>query len=59
MFIFEDGSYNVREEYVVYDMGSFIADVGGYRGLLLGHSLLSMYYNIIRLIVESNILRIR
>ena len=43
-FHFEDGSYSVREEYIVYDMSNFIADVGGYLGLLMGHSILSIYY---------------
>ena len=44
VFQYEDGSYNLEEEYVVYDMSNFIADVGGYLGLLLGHSILSIYY---------------
>ena len=44
VFLFEDGSYNVREEYIVYDTSNFIADVGGYLGLLMGHSILSIYY---------------
>ena len=30
-------------QYVVYDHNSFIADVGGFLGLLLGHSILSVY----------------
>ena len=38
-----DSSYQVEEEYVLYEIGSFIADVGGYMGLLLGSSLLSLY----------------
>ena len=38
------GEYEVTEEYYVYDMDSFIPDVGGYMGLLLGYSLLSMYH---------------
>ena len=38
-----DSSYQVEEEYVLYEMDSFIADVGGYMGLLLGSSLLSIY----------------
>ena len=43
-FEFEGGSYDVREEYIVYDTSNFIADVGGYLGLLMGHSILSIYY---------------
>ena len=38
-----NSDYIVRQEYLTYDISSFIADVGGYLGLLLGHSLLSIY----------------
>ena len=31
------------EQYVVYDFDSFIADVGGFMGLLLGCSVFSLY----------------
>ena len=44
IFFFEDGSYQLQEEYIVYEINDFIADVGGYLGLLLGHSMLSIYY---------------
>ena len=37
-----DRAYEQREEYMIYDEWSFIADVGGYMGLLLGYSLLSL-----------------
>ena len=40
--IMPERSYEEREEYFVYDEWSFIADVGGYMGLLLGYSLLSL-----------------
>ena len=30
-------------QYVTYDYDSFIADVGGYLGLLLGYSVLSLF----------------
>ena len=43
-FLFEDGSYSVGEEYIVYDTSNFIADVGGYLGLLVGQSILGLYY---------------
>ncbi len=33
----------VREQYVVYDFVSLIGEVGGYLGLLLGISMLSLY----------------
>ena len=35
--------YNLNEEYLVYDYNNFIADIGGYLGLLLGHSIFSIY----------------
>ena len=42
---FPSGRYLVRREYVLYDPDSFIADIGGYLGLLLGHSLLSLFHS--------------
>ena len=38
-----DRSYTEIEQYIIYDTGSFFADVGGFMGLLLGASLLSLY----------------
>ena len=38
-----NGRYEVRKQYLLYDMNTFIADVGGYLGLLLGCSFLSLY----------------
>jgi hypothetical protein len=35
--IFPTGRHVLKEQYVIYDPSSFIADVGGYLGLLLGH----------------------
>ena len=43
-FLFYDGSFDVREEYLVYDICNLIADVGGYMGLLVGQSILGIYY---------------
>ena len=43
MFQYRDGMYNLNEEYLVYNYNNFIADIGGYLGLLLGHSILSVY----------------
>ncbi len=43
----------VKEQYVVYDGNSFVADVGGYLGLLLGHSLLGIYRDTITWTVLS------
>ena len=42
-FLMTEGSYEEREQYIIYDLDSFIADVGGFMGLLLGCSILSLY----------------
>ena len=42
-FKYRNGMYNIDREYYVYDTSHFLADIGGYLGLLLGHSLLSIY----------------
>ncbi len=39
---FPSGRYKQREQYLVYDVSSLIADIGGYLGLLLGHSIYSI-----------------
>ena len=54
-FHFKDSSYMLREEYVVYDSDSFIADVGGFFGLLLGQSMLGIYYMFVTWVMNSNI----
>ncbi len=42
-FYFPSGRHDLREQYHTYDLSSFVADVGGYMGLLLGHSILSIF----------------
>ena len=37
-------------QYYVYDFNAFVADVGGYLGLLLGHSIFGMFEPIIKFI---------
>ena len=44
---FESTHSDVREEYLIYDASSFIADVGGFLGLLLGYSIFSILANAI------------
>ena len=44
LFYYNRGEFELREEYYIYNWGSFIADIGGYLGLLLGSSVLSMYH---------------
>ena len=46
------GEYDRIEEYYIYDHISFIADIGGYLGLLLGYSLLSMYQTLINCVLS-------
>ena len=42
-FRISDSSYREEEQYMIYDIDSFVADIGGYMGLLLGSSLMSIY----------------
>ena len=46
--------HDVREQYFLYDYNRFIADVGGFLGLLLGHSALSLVHKVDRIVVERN-----
>ena len=41
-----DRAYEERKQYIIYDTDSFVADVGGYMGLLLGYSIMSLYNEI-------------
>ena len=40
---FTNGLFEEKEQYLIYDWDSFIADVGGFLGLLLGWSMYSLY----------------
>ena len=40
---YNNGRYNIKEQYYTYGLNSFVADFGGYLGLLLGHSILSVF----------------
>ena len=42
----KNGLFEEREQYLIYDWDSFIADVGGFLGLLLGWSMFSLYQDI-------------
>ena len=48
-FRISHGTEEERTQYYRYEFNSFIADVGGYMGLLLGFSMLSIYNEIDRL----------
>ncbi len=43
LLYFPSGRYREKVFYYVYDFNDLFADVGGYLGLLLGHSILSFY----------------
>ncbi len=36
LIYFKSSSYDVKEQYLIYDENSMFADIGGYMGLLLG-----------------------
>ena len=50
-----DRSYDEKRQYVVYDFNSFIADVGGFIGLLLGFSTLSLFKELEKLLRSKRI----
>ena len=56
-FLYHDGSFDVREEYLVYDTSNLIADMGGYMGLLMGQSILGIYYFLTRILTKMEIWR--
>jgi hypothetical protein len=43
-FYYGSSRYMARKQYLAYDVQNLIADIGGYLGMLLGHSMLSFYY---------------
>ena len=47
---FNRDKFPVKEQYYIYDGANFIADFGGYLGLLLGYSLLAFYDTLVELI---------
>lgn len=49
-FTVNDGYYVEEEQYIIYDFNSFVADTGGYMGLVLGTSFLSIYDQLIVLL---------
>ena len=43
LFYYPSGSYIEKSYYYTYELGDYIADVGGYVGLMLGYSLINFY----------------
>ena len=56
-FTVNDGYYVEEEQYVIYDFNSFVADTGGYMGLVLGTSFLSIYDQLIVLLRRMKLWR--
>ncbi len=50
---FKTGRHFVRREFILYTWDSLVADIGGYLGLLLGHSLLSLFHSVTRALQKS------
>ena len=48
-----ESSYIEEEEYYIYDFDTFIADVGGYMGLLLGSSIISLMDEVESLLIKA------
>ena len=51
--------YTLKDQYIVYDGNSLIADIGGYLGLLLGHSLFSIVCNTSDLVIYMKNCKLR
>ena len=49
-FFFGKDKFPVTEQYYIYDYTNFVADFGGFLGLLLGYSLLGFYDTVMNLI---------
>ena len=47
VFYIPHGRYAVKEQYLLHDGNTFIAEAGGYLGLLLGHSALGLVYMLV------------
>ena len=56
-FTVNDGYYVEEEQYVIYDFNSFVADTGGYMGLVLGTSFLTIYDQLIVLLRRMKLWR--
>ena len=54
VFTITERTYVQEEQYVIYDLMSCFAEIGGFMGLILGSSLLSMYDELNGLISRLN-----
>ena len=55
----ESGVFEEREQYLVYDSDSLLADIGGFMGLLLGSSMYGIYQDSVGIVgrMKNNILQ--
>ena len=54
-FTIYERSYIEEEQYIIYDGNSFLADIGGFLGLVLGSSMLNIYDEVVGLLDGLNI----
>ena len=50
IFTIYERSYIEEEQYIIYDSNSFLADVGGFLGLVLGSSMLNLFDEVVGLL---------
>ena len=54
-FTIYERTYIEEEQYIIYDGNSFLADIGGFLGLVLGSSMLNIYDEVVGLVDGLNI----
>ena len=54
-FTIYERSYIEEEQYIIYDGNSFLADIGGFLGLVLGSSMLNIFDEVVGLLGGLNI----
>ena len=54
-FTIYERSYIEEEQYIIYDGNSFLADIGGFLGLVLGSSMLNIFDEVVGLLHGVNI----
>ena len=52
------GDFEKKEHYFIYDTNSLIADIGGYLGLLLGFSILSIFKSFVESAARGSAMRL-
>ena len=55
VFTMYERSYIEEEQYIIYDGNSFLADIGGFLGLVLGSSMLNIFDEVVGLLGGLNI----